>query len=84
MNDNLSAYSSDDSDRRIESVLPYYQEFHIFITFENISLSSPRSEKIAVERWKNFLASCGKSPEEIQSHLDRRGTEVLPITIEQQ
>ena len=28
MKDNLSAYNSNDYDRRVRSVLPYYDEFH--------------------------------------------------------
>ncbi len=55
----------------------------LFITFENIALSTPQSDLIGAERWAEFLVSSGKSPEEVQAHLARRGTEVFPITIEE-
>lgn len=55
----------------------------IYITFENIALSTPQSDVIGIERWKRFLASNGKTTEEIKSHVSRRGTEVFPITVEQ-
>ena len=55
----------------------------IYITFENIALSVLQSEVIGIERWKQFLASNGKTTEEIKSHVSRRGTEVFPITVEQ-
>ena len=38
---------------------------------------------IGQKRWGNFLASTEKNAEEIQAHLERRGTEVFPITTEQ-
>ncbi len=55
----------------------------IIVTFENIAMSEFRSESMSIERWKNFLASGGKTQEEIQSHINRRGTVVFPITIMQ-
>ena len=58
-------------------------ESGIYITFENIALSTPASDAIGMTRWKNFLQSNGKTEEEVQSHINRRGTEVFPITIEQ-
>lgn len=59
------------------------KESGVFITFENIALSTEQSEAIGKKRWSRFLASTGKTPEETESHLARRGTEVFPITIEQ-
>ncbi len=55
----------------------------IYITFENIMLSDEISDRIGNERWKNYLRSYGKTETEVQSHINRRGTEVFPITIEE-
>ena len=59
------------------------RENGVFITFENIRMSAENSEDIAVSRWARFLADHGNPPEDVQMQLDRRGTEVLPITIEE-
>lgn len=55
----------------------------IYITFENILLSSMQSESIGIKRWENFQKNNGKTDNEIKAHISRRGTEVLPIKIEQ-
>ncbi len=55
----------------------------LFITFENIKHSTEVSDNYGVKRWKKYLKSNGKSDEEVRSHMARRGTEVLPITIEE-
>lgn len=54
----------------------------VFITFENIRMSTDKSDAIALTRWSQFLVDHGNSTEDVQMHLDRRGTEVFPITIE--
>ena len=41
-----------------------------------------KSDAIALTRWSQFLVDHGNSTEDVQMHLDRRGTEVFPITIE--
>ena len=46
-------------------------------------MNSPESEALALRRWSKFLSDHGASPEEIQMHIARRGTEVFPITIEE-
>lgn len=55
----------------------------LFVTFENIKMSTPESDAIAVNRWAHFLAEHGASEEEVQMHKERRGTEVFPITVEE-
>ncbi len=55
----------------------------VFITFENIRMSTDESDAIALTRWAHFLADHGNSAEDVQMHIDRRGTEVFPITIEE-
>ena len=59
------------------------KENGIYITFENIKLSSNTSDKIAQKRYENFLKSHKKTENEIIAHLARRNREVFPITIEQ-
>ncbi|SCW32962.1 tRNA (cmo5U34)-methyltransferase [Ruminococcaceae bacterium YRB3002] len=55
----------------------------IFVAFENIRMETDEADEIAADRWAGFLAAHGHSPESIKMHLERRGTEVLPITVEQ-
>lgn len=53
----------------------------VYITFENISLSSSESDNIGMKRWKNYMIKNGKTEEETKRHIARRNTEVFPITI---
>ncbi len=57
------------------------KENGIFITFENIRLENDNADLIAVRRWQNYMLSKGRKQQEIQSHIERCGTEILPITI---
>lgn len=54
----------------------------VFITFENIRMSTDESDAIALKRWIGFLEEHGNPPEDIQMQIERRGVEVYPITIE--
>ena len=55
----------------------------IFMTFENIRMSTDESDSVALKRWLRFLEEHGNSPEDLKMHAERRGVEVFPITIEQ-
>ncbi|MGN0491206.1 class I SAM-dependent methyltransferase [Ruminococcus sp.] len=55
----------------------------VYITFENISLSCNECDELGMRRWKKYLLEHGKSEEEAESHIKRRGTEVFPVTIEE-
>ena len=55
----------------------------VFVTFENIKMTTDASDKIALKRWENFLSDHLKDPEVVKMHIDRRGVEVFPITIEE-
>ncbi len=55
----------------------------VFITFENIRMSTDESDAVMLNRWAKFLADHRNSAEEVQMQLDRRGVETFPITIEQ-
>ena len=73
-------------DERREAVQKCYsalREGGLFITFENIRMSTDESEAIALSRWAKFLAEHDNTEEDIQGQMDRRGTEVFPITIEE-
>ena len=58
-------------------------ESGIYITFENIRMSTDASDEIALKRWANFLRDHGNSEEDVKMQMDRRGVETHPITIEQ-
>lgn len=55
----------------------------IFITFENIRMSTDDSDATAMKRWVNYLGRHGNSESDIKMQTDRRGVETFPITIEQ-
>ncbi len=55
----------------------------LFVTFENIRMSTDESDAIALKRWVRFLEEHGNSAEDVQMQIERRGTEVFPITIEE-
>lgn len=69
--------------KAVENCFRALKDNGIFITFENIAMSDRQSDLLGLERWKRFFAENGKSQEEIDSHMARRGTEFFPITIEQ-
>ena len=53
-----------------------------FITFENIRMDTDESDAIALKRWIRYLEEHGNAPEDVRMHIERRGVEVFPITIE--
>ena len=55
----------------------------VFVTFENIRMTTETSDKIALKRWEGFLSDHLKDPQVVKMHIDRRGVEVFPITIEE-
>lgn len=59
------------------------KEDGIFMTFENIRMSTEESDAIALNRWGQFLLDHGWTPEGVKAHQARRGVEMFPITIEQ-
>lgn len=54
----------------------------IFITFENVKMTTDESDRIALKRWENFLSDHLNDPDKVAHHMNRRGVEVFPITIE--
>ena len=55
----------------------------VFVTFENVKMTTDESDRTALKRWENFLAEHLKDPEKVAHHINRRGVEVFPITIEE-
>ncbi|MCR5803306.1 MAG: class I SAM-dependent methyltransferase [Clostridia bacterium] len=55
----------------------------ILVVFENIKMTTDDSDKITLKRWENFLSDHLGDPEVVKMHIDRRGVEVHPITIEE-
>lgn len=59
------------------------KESGVFMTFENIRMETDEADSVALKRWQTFLEEHGNSPEDVKMHIERRGVEVFPITIEQ-
>ena len=73
----------DERKRAVQNCYEALKESGLFVTFENICMSDPKSDEIAMRRWVAFLEEHGNTPEEVQVQKDRRGVETLPITIEE-
>ncbi|HWR41954.1 class I SAM-dependent methyltransferase [Sporomusa sp.] len=54
----------------------------IYITFESIRPNTETGTQIGLKRWQNAQLLNGKSPEAVDKHISRYGSELLPITIE--
>ena len=59
------------------------KENGVFVTFENIKMTTAESDAIALKRWEKFLSDHLNDPEKVAHHMNRRGVEVFPITIEE-
>lgn len=46
-------------------------------------MSTEQSEMLAIARWKNYMLAHGRTEEQTENHMKRRGTELFPITIEE-
>ena len=73
---------SDERRIAVEKCFHALKSTGVFITFENIRMTTETSDKIALKRWENFLSEHLKDPEVVKMHIERRGVEVFPITIE--
>lgn len=76
-------YQPDEREEAVRNCCKALKESGVFVTFENIRMSTDESDAIALNRWVKFLEDHGNSKEEIQMQLDRRGVETFPITIEE-
>ncbi|MBR4913896.1 MAG: class I SAM-dependent methyltransferase [Clostridiales bacterium] len=73
----------DERKTAVENCFRALKDNGVFITFENIRMTTEDSDKIALKRWENFLSDHLKDPDIVKMHIDRRGVEVFPITIEE-
>jgi tRNA (cmo5U34)-methyltransferase len=55
----------------------------VFITSENITMSTGHGVEIGLKRWGQWQESVGRSPSTIVSHLERFNTEYFPISIDE-
>lgn len=46
-------------------------------------MTTETSDKVALKRWEIFLSDNLKDPDIVKMHINRRGVEVFPITIEE-
>ena len=76
-------YKPDEREKAVSNCYRALRDGGIFITFENIRMSSENSDAIAMKRWVNFLREHGNSEQDINMQIERRGVETFPITIEQ-
>jgi len=54
----------------------------IYITVETIRPNTEQGREVGLKRWRSAQIANGKSAEAVDHHLERYGTELLPITIE--
>lgn len=73
----------DERKKAVKNCYNALKEGGIFVAFENIKMSTDESDELTLKRWVHFLEEHGNSSEKVEMQLTRRGTEVLPITIEQ-
>ncbi len=53
----------------------------LLVVFENVDCDSPEGRKLGLERWRQFQLQQGRTPEEVEKHLARFGTELKPVRI---
>ena len=75
-------YGRDGREKAVRRCFDALRDGGIFITFENIRMSSEKSDAAALKRWEMFLEK-NLGAEEAKRHTERRGKEVFPITMEE-
>lgn len=75
--------NADERKKAVRNCYDALKEGGTFVVFENIAMSTEKSERLAIERWKNYMLAHGRSKEQTENHMKRRGTELFPITIEE-
>jgi tRNA (cmo5U34)-methyltransferase len=53
----------------------------LLVVFENVECDTPEGRKLGLERWRRFQLQQGRTPEEVEKHLARFGTELKPVRI---
>lgn len=54
----------------------------VYITFETIKPATEQGIKIGLMRWRQAQLLHGKDPDNVEKHISRYGSELLPITLE--
>lgn len=73
--------SADERKKATQACFNNLNDSGIFITFENVSPFTEAGIKIGKSLWGNYQLNCGKTQEQVESHLDRFGKEYYPITV---
>lgn len=53
----------------------------VLVVFENVEAESARGRELGLRRWREFQLRQGRSPEAVDRHLARFGTELKPVSI---
>lgn len=53
----------------------------LFVTFETIRPFSLRGTELGLERWRRHQLASGKEAAEVEKHISRYGTELMPVSI---
>ncbi len=53
----------------------------LLVVFETIELATPQGTAAGLKRWENYQLSQGRAPAEVDAHLRRYKTDLLPISI---
>lgn len=76
-------FMPDERRTAVENCYKALREGGVFVTFENIRMTTEESDLIAMKRWLQFQAEHGISPEKVQFQIERRDVETHPITVEE-
>ena len=53
----------------------------VLVVFENVDCETPRGRAFGLARWGDYQLQHGRTPEEVEKHLARFGTELKPVRI---
>jgi len=53
----------------------------VLVVFENVEPDSSRGRELGLSRWGDFQLAQGRTPDEVEKHLARFGTELKPIRV---
>jgi tRNA (cmo5U34)-methyltransferase len=53
----------------------------LLVVFENVDCDTPHGRKLGLARWRQFQLQQGRTPDEVDKHLARFGTELKPVRI---
>jgi SAM-dependent methyltransferase len=53
----------------------------LLVVFENVDCDTPHGRELGLARWRQFQLHQGRTPEEVDQHLARFGTELKPVRI---